>query len=366
MLFRSKSIIRTLAELSSRDKNVIRTLAELSSRDKNVIRTLTELSLRDKNAIRTLTELSSRDKNAIRTLTELSSRNKSKNINTLIQKHRIMLIRKLQYFPFGRLSNNNALQTFDRMAEVYAKLDILQLAAFLDGFVGMKTQLSESLRPHTGSAITRRLEVQDPERIRLYNQFHGISRNGMKAHDPEVSNAANEIDVILKRNGSPAAQQRDERTRTIAKIVRDLNTAKMQVFVKTIPGAESVLASLEDLNDEFARDYNDRIEERVGQEKGATTKLRSEVNDAATLSLEAINAYGLLFIDNTIQGFVDELNTILDQARTNLSNRGKGSGGSKKPDDTDPETPDIEDPDPDSPIEIRDRSKRDEEPTDEE
>ena len=277
-----------------------------------------------------------------------------------------MLIRKLQYFPFGRLSNNNALQTFDRMAEVYAKLDILQLAAFLDGFVGMKTQLSESLRPHTGSAITRRLEVQDPERIRLYNQFHGISRNGMKAHDPEVSNAANEVDVILKRNGSPAAQQRDERTRTIAKIVRDLNTTKMQVFVKTIPGAESVLASLEDLNDEFASDYNERIEERVGHEKGATTKLRSDVNDAAALSVEAINAYGLLFIDNTIQGFVDELNTIFDQARTNLSNRGKGSGGSKKPEDPDTETPDIEDPDPDSPIEIRDRSKRDEEPTDEE
>ena len=268
-----------------------------------------------------------------------------------------MLIRKLQDFPFSKLSNNTALQTFDRMAEVYAKLDILQLAAFLDVFVGMKTQLSESLRPHTGSAITRRLEVQDPERIRLYNQFHGISRNGMKAHDPEVSNAANEVDVILKRNGNPAAQQRDERTRTIAKIVRDLNTAKMQVFVKTVPRAESVLASLEDLNDEFARDYNERIEERVGQEKGETTKLRNAVNDAAALSLEAINAYGLLFIDNTIQGVVDELNTILDQARLNLSNRGKGSGGSGG----------SEDPDPDNlPIEIRDRDKKaGDEPTEE-
>jgi hypothetical protein len=267
-----------------------------------------------------------------------------------------MLIRKLQDFPFSRLSNNNALQTFDRMAEVYAKLDLLQGSAYLDGFVAMKNQLSETLRPHTGSAITRRLDVQEPERDRLTNQFYGIVRNGMKVHNPEVSNAANEVDVVLKRNGNPVKQQRDEETRTIAKIVRDLNTEKMHPFVKAIPGAESVLASLEDLNDQFARDYNERIEERVGQEKGATTKLRSDVNDMATLSLDVINAYGLLFIDDTIQGIVDELNTILDQARLNLNNRGKGSGGSKDSEDSDTENP---------PIELRDRDKRVEEPTDE-
>jgi|GEM_PF-1625999 len=262
-----------------------------------------------------------------------------------------MMFKKAHDFPFTRLSNNNALQTFERMEEVYEKIDFIEISVYLDGFKDLKKRLSETLRPHTGSAITRRLYVQDPERDRLFNQFHGIIRTGMKAHKPEISNAANEVDVILKRNGNPVNQQMDEETRTLAKIIYDLNTEKMHPFVKAIPGAESVLAELEDLNDQFAKDYNDRIAERNGQEKGATIKLRSDLNEAATLSVEAVNAYSMLFVCEAMDTAIDELNTILDQARTNLNNRGKGSGGSKESED-----PDSEDP----PIEIRDRDNREE------
>ena len=262
-----------------------------------------------------------------------------------------MPFKKVQDFPFARLSNNNALQTFDRMEEVYVKVDFLETTALLDGFVVLKNKLSETLRPHTGSAITRRLEKHDPERDRLYNQFNGIIRTAMKASNPEVSNAANEVDVILRRNGNPVKQQMDEETRTIAKTIRDLHAEKIYPFVKSVPGAESVLTELEELNDQFAQDYNDRIEERKGQEKGATTKLRSDVNDAASLSIDAVNAYALLFRSPIIDAAIDELNTILDQARTNLNNRGKGSGSSEDPESPDPDNP---------PIEIRAKSNKEE------
>ena len=262
-----------------------------------------------------------------------------------------MAFKEVLTFPFSKLSNNNALQTFDRMEEVYDKLDFLEITAFLDGFKVLKNQLSDTLRPHMGSAITRRLEKRDPERDRLYNQFNGIIRTAMKASNPEISNAANEVDVVLRRNGNPVKQQMDEETRTIAKIVHDLHVEKIYPFLKSIPGAESVLTELEELNDLFAQEYNDRIEERIGQKKGATTKLRSDVNDAATLSVKAVNAYALLFKSTVVDEAIDELNTILDQARTNLSNRGKGSGSSEDPESPDPENP---------PIEIRAKSNKEE------
>jgi hypothetical protein len=262
-----------------------------------------------------------------------------------------MAFKEVLTFPFSKLSNNNALQTFDRMEEVYDKLDFLEITAFLDGFKVLKNQLSDTLRPHMGSAITRRLEKRDPERDRLYNQFNGIIRTAMKASNPEISNAANEVDVVLRRNGNPVKQQMDEETRTIAKIVHDLHVEKIYPFLKSIPGAESVLTELEELNDLFAQEYNDRIEERIGQKKGATTKLRSDVNDAATLSVKAVNAYALLFKSTVVDEAIDELNTILDQARINLSNRGKGSGSSEDPESPDPENP---------PIEIRDKLNKEE------
>jgi len=67
-----------------------------------------------------------------------------------------MAFKEVLTFPFSKLSNNNALQTFDRMEEVYDKLDFLEITAFLDGFKVLKNQLSDTLRPHMGSAITRR------------------------------------------------------------------------------------------------------------------------------------------------------------------------------------------------------------------
>ena len=266
-----------------------------------------------------------------------------------------MAFKEVPVFPFSKLSNNNALQTFDRMEEVYSKLDFLEIGAFLDGFKTLKNQLSETLRPHTGSAITRRLKKQDPERDRLFNQFHGTIRTGMKTLKPVISNAANEIDVVLRRNGSPVNQQMDEQTRTMAKIIRDLTAEDMFPFVKLVPGSESLLMELEELNDQFAKDYNDRIAERNGQEKGASTKLRSYVNDAATLSIRAVNAYALLFKCDKIDVAVDELNTLLEQARINLSNRGKGGSGSSE----NPESPGNPDPE-NPPIEIRDKSNKEE------
>jgi len=261
-----------------------------------------------------------------------------------------MLFKKVQDFPYSRMSNNNALQTFERMAEVCSKLDILEITAYLDGFVTLQKDLSELLRPKISSAITRRLAKQDPERDRLQNTFGGVVRTGMKSLNPEIVNAANEVDVVLRRNGNPTKQQMDEQTRTTAKIIRDLTADDIFPFVKQIPGAEAILMELEDLNDQFAKDYNDRIAERFGQEKGASTKLRNEVNEAATISIEVINAYAVIFRRNEeIETAIDELNKILDQARTNLNNRGKGSGGSDGSEDPDPENP---------PIEIRDRDNR--------
>ena len=233
---------------------------------------------------------------------------------------------QIQKFPYSRLSDMLASQVMNRLANEYIKLALPELKTKIDPFVEAKDALSDNLRIGKGaSPITPGIKKQDPARDRTTNGIFNTVSIGLKSLVAAEATAATHVDTVLRKYGNPVRKPYDEQTRITEKMIDELMAQPMLAHVQKIPGLSPLLIALKSLNTEFASDFNKRISESKGIEKGITNKLRSKANVAARVAAEAINAYILLYPDNpNVEAVIIDVNAILTKARTDLSNRGKG------------------------------------------
>ena len=232
---------------------------------------------------------------------------------------------RIQAFPYSRLTNANASQTYDRMKNHYLEnTAVEELKPFVDKFVYASDNLRYSIRQATASVITRTLALQEPERDRITNLLKNSVRTGLRSTDPKIVEAANVVDVILRLYGNLTHRQQDEQTRQTEKAIRDLKAPEVRLMVSRIPGCESALAAMAHINQEFSENFNARIVERGKIVIGQTADLRKEADIEAQTVSDAFNAYAMLHVDDTIRGIINNVNAVLDQARIDLENRRRG------------------------------------------
>ena len=258
----------------------------------------------------------------------------------------------IQHFSFSRLTNGNASQVYGRLEVILREIDPSYgedtpaedlfnsiILPKRDFFIEKNTLFSESVRQSVASAITRDLKNREAERDRITNMSSRTITNGMKSSNAEIVHAANRIDVAWRLYGHITQRQQDEQTRITEKLLRDLATEEMQGFTERIPGLQSLLDGLKQINDEFAVLFNERVDERGNITLGLTADLRTQVDTAIAELMELLRAVQLLYNLPRMTEPIHAINNILDQARLDLSARRRGINARNQHHNTD-ENPD--------------------------
>ena len=230
-------------------------------------------------------------------------------------------MKNLQDFPYRRMRNFDAAQTFSNLATIYGRITEEKLTPSVSAFTQAAKTLADCIRQQIASASTREIQILQRQRDRTITElFHGAA-NGMYNYDQTVVEAANRVNIILRLYGNPAREPMDTQTRAIEKIVRDLTAPDMKNFLAKLPICKTAVEQLTLTNKTFAQLFLDRTIETKGREVGLTARYRIEADDAARTAADLINSFINLFNEHSIDAIVDEANAVLDEARALINRR---------------------------------------------
>ena len=248
----------------------------------------------------------------------------------------------IDIFPYPRLANGIASQVFDRLAPVYTTLastdqpncearDAIRLLAApkIRLFANLTAEFAATVRQAIGSALTRDLDTLDAERDAALALVNGAIDRALRSTRDPINSAANRIDVIRDLYPRLASRQRDEQTRLTDKLLRDLDAPALAPDIALIPGLNSLLDALDELNTEFAQSFASRIDERAETITGRTADLRARANAAATDAAAAINLIASVHTAEYLISGINSINAILNQTRLDLSARRRGRNARK-------------------------------------
>ena len=241
-----------------------------------------------------------------------------------------MEINSIQRFSFARLSNANAVSVYGRMIEAVKPASMPELSAHKPRFERDAEHFIEISRQPVASAESRFMIVRDRLRDRRIVSLRNCVSQGMSNPNEEIARAANIVDVAIRAYDAQSSRgditklQFDEQTTAVRKLIRDLNEPSMKANVEKVPTCAAIVAEVDLENEEFAREFDTRLEQRSGITKGETERLRRIADASATNLVEVINAYERINPNGVLVPVIHAINNILNEAREGLSIRKRG------------------------------------------
>ena len=233
-------------------------------------------------------------------------------------------MKRIESFPFQRMTNALASQVYSRMLTPLLALNLEQLKAIIEKLETTVTAFTDAMRQPVASVISRRLAELDPERDRMLTELFRNVKNSLQSHDSEVRNAADYVDVELRLYGNPANRTMDEQTRVMDKMLRDLLADDMVVHFEKLPIAHTLVKALLELNNQFSEEFNQRLTERESIIVGLTEQNRRASDEAIREMVDVLNAYAIIAPSEELSAAMVSINAILDDARVTFRNRRRG------------------------------------------
>jgi len=230
---------------------------------------------------------------------------------------------KVKALPYSQLANANLSGVARHLAFAFDDFPREEARPAIEAFSAKSTEFHESIRQITASIHSLNLKEMEPERDRLLGAFSRVITDATKSRNERLRDAGNRINIVLKTYGKIARLPMSRQTITTQKLLRDLYANGNGAYLAMIPGATELATHIENLNDEFADNYNTRIDIRKEIEKGLTLRLQGELIKSLRTAVEAVNATATLFPSEEINDIIKSANAIIDQAKINLANINK-------------------------------------------
>ena len=226
---------------------------------------------------------------------------------------------KIHDFQYSKMHNAAASQTYNHLGKHYRTIQQPFLERFVAEFTAANAAFSDVLRQPIFFAVTREMRPLERDRDRALTLLFRAVANGLRAADEPVRDAANALDVVLRRHRNPAALPQDEQSSVTAKLLRDLTSPATLPHLQKFPIAHAAALQIQELNNRFQALFNQRIAESKNRVIGLTERRRATADRAARNLARAINSYrDLIPDDRDLDAVIHAVNAILHEARLTL------------------------------------------------
>lgn len=169
----------------------------------------------------------------------------------------------------------------------------------------------ECLALTSKSFYTNKIVEGDQKRGMYYGGYRKAVKGFLIAPLPELSEAAVILDQHMTDYGIEPQMQMDRETGLLINFIEDLE-GKFAEYVATL-GLTSFVTAIKDANEMVRTNKVERREERAGTVNGALKDARKASDDAYRMLVKYVNAINLLEGNADTQGFVDYVNTLIEE-----------------------------------------------------
>ena len=223
-----------------------------------------------------------------------------------------------------------------------------QLAPLLAQYEAAFLVEEEKFKLSQKSEFTDTLNDLDTARDNAYMGFKGIVEGYAKVPDAEIQKAAKAAGQLITDYRIDVRAQRDQESGLLSNFIADLE-GKCAAHVQTLCLGK-VVQVMKAANDEYIAIRESRTEERMHKEKKALETARAATDAAYRSFIAMVNALAMVEGDADYANFIDYMNTLINEYKTEVLNQKPSSTtpsqpetGGDTPTDTpaDPETPDT-------------------------
>ena len=252
---------------------------------------------------------------------------------------------QINTFPYRDLTNGNMSRLCELLSANYMQLpqkmttmdatparSVIMSIVFprIKTFDELAQEFINNVRQSVSSGYTTVADSFERERDRDINMGFRLVTNALKSNNAEVAGSAVHVDAAWRLYGDLVNRQRNEQTQMTSKLVRDMRSPELFVHVQKIPMLEAALEAIEKSNNAFAENIESRTSQRDEIVPGLTQETREKLDVAAIDLVRAINIVAATFADyENLNEIIHTTNTILSEARLDLSARRRGRALSK-------------------------------------
>ncbi|MBR5883787.1 MAG: hypothetical protein IKZ17_01010 [Bacteroidaceae bacterium] len=223
-----------------------------------------------------------------------------------------------------------------------------QLAPLLTQYEAAFLVEEEKFKISQKSEFTDTLNMLDENRDNAYRGFKQIVGGYAKVPDAEIQKAAKAAGQLITDYRINVDVQRDQESGLLSNFIADLE-GKCAAHVQTLH-LEEVVQVMKAANDQYIAIRENRTEERMLKEKKALETARAATDAAYRSFIAMVNALAMVEGDADYANFIDYMNTLINEYKTEVLNQKPSSTTPSQPEtegdtptDTpaDPETPDT-------------------------
>ena len=241
--------------------------------------------------------------------------------------------------------DQSTIKRFKNDGKISQKAQLLPLFALYEQAFLVE---EEKFKLSQKSEFTDTLNELDTARDDAYMGLKGIVEGYAKVPDAGMKAASKALGQLITDYRIDVRVQRDQESGLLSNFIADLQ-GKCAPHVQTLR-LEEVVQVMKTANDNYIAVRENRTEERMLKEKNALENARKATDAAYRNFIAMVNALALVEGDADYADFIDYMNTLINEYKTEVLNQKPSSTtpsqpetGGDTPTDTpaDPETPDT-------------------------
>jgi ElaB/YqjD/DUF883 family membrane-anchored ribosome-binding protein len=233
---------------------------------------------------------------------------------------------KIESISLIRLRNDEHFQLVTELRKLITKhgAEALKIEALFSAFLPLYGAEDEALKKVVKSALTAEIQEKDKRRDHLFRGMVDANKSALNHFRPEVQKAATRLKIVLDTYGNVVEKPLSEETSALYNLLQDIRNKYAQDAATV--GLTEWVEELDAVNEAFGQLLDDRYEETSTRCDLVLKQCRHEVDEVYRAIVERINALAVVEGAAAYEGFIRNLNAIIDKCAAMLAHR-HGKGG---------------------------------------
>lgn len=189
-----------------------------------------------------------------------------------------------------------------------------------------------ALKESAGSALTASLTEADQKADEAWSGLHNTVKTQLGHPTEAVRIAAETVWAALKKYGNVTSLPYNEEYGKLHNLLQDLTTIGTETLAKCY--ADSWATELQTRYDEFVSIREQRTAEEGTKEVGIVKTSRTACDEAYKTLVSCVNALAILQGETNYATFIENVNVIIDDAKSTLAARKTRNAAKKKEEKT--------------------------------
>jgi len=213
-------------------------------------------------------------------------------------------------------------EDFGFQKQILAEAETLTSAtdkAMVDAYKSTVTAFDEALKASSASAFTPALEEADAKADTAWRGITATVKAQLQHPTEAVRDAATEAYAIVKKYGDVTAMPYNEEYGSLHNALQDFTTLGTEKQKLTF--IDAWVTELQTRYDEFVSIREQRTAETGAKVQGIVKQSRTDCDEAYKTLVSCVNALAILQGETAYATFIDNVNVIIDKAKSTLAAR---------------------------------------------